>query len=192
MNFKELVKKNRSYRGFDHTRKVTEEELKEMADCARLAASSVNIQPLKYVLVCDEEETAKVQAVTRWARNLPEITLPHPGKEPTAFIVICQDLEIHDNKQRFVRDVGIAAQTILLAAVSMGLGGCMIGNYNREQLIDVLHLRANLEPMLVVAIGKPDEEIVLTEVGDDGRTEYYRDEKDVHYVPKRALQDVIL
>ena len=192
MEFKELVKKNRSYRGFDHSRKVTAEELTEMVDCARLAASSVNMQPLKYALVCEEEETAAVQAATRWARGLPEMTLPHPGKEPAAFIVICQDLKINDNRQRFVRDVGIAAQTILLSATEMGLGGCMIGNYDRQRIVDVLQLGEDLEPMLIVAIGRPDEEIVLTDVGEDGSVAYYRDDNDIHYVPKRALRDVIL
>ena len=57
--------------------------------------------------------------------------------------------------QRFQRDVGIAAQTILLAAAEMGLGGCMIGNYNRADLIKALKLDKHLEPMLVVAVGKP-------------------------------------
>ena len=191
MKLKELVIRNRSYRGYDHSRKVTREELMEMADCARLAASSVNRQPLKYVLVYEPETVAAVQKTTRWAKGLPELQLTHPGKEPTAFIVICQDLTVSDNLQRYIRDVGIAAQTILLAAVEMGLGGCMIGNYLREDLIRALDLHADLVPMLVVAVGRPDETIVLTDVGEDGSTAYYRDENDVHYVPKRALEDVI-
>ena len=192
MELRELVLKNRSCRGYDSSRKITAEELMEMVDLARLSASSVNRQPLKYVLVYEPEQAAAVQKTTKWARGLPEMTLPHPGKEPAAFIVICQDLTISDNKQMYIRDVGIAAQTILLGAVNMGLGGCMIGNYNKGQLCEVLHLDEHLEPILVVAVGKPDEEIVLTEVGEDGSTAYYRDENDVHYVPKRALKDVII
>ena len=192
MDFKELVIRNRSYRGYDSSRTVSREELVHMVDCARLAASSVNQQPLKYVVVNKPDVTAAVQKTTKWAKGLPELTLPHPGKEPTAFIVICQDLTISENTKRFVRDVGIVAQTILLAAVEMGLGGCMIGNYNREELIRALNLDKTLEPMLVVAIGKPDEQIELTEPGEDGSVAYYRDENDVHYVPKRSLEDVII
>ena len=46
--------------------------------------------------------------------------------------------------------------------------------------------------MLVVALGKPDEKIVLTEADRDGDTNYYRDENDVHYVPKRKLEDIVI
>ena len=125
--FEKLVRQNRSYRGFDESRKVDREELLRMVDCARLSASSVNLQPLKYYLAWEPEAVGRIQPLTGWARNLPEMTLPHKGMYPTAFIVICQDKSISDSLARFQKDVGIAAQTILLAAVEMGLGGCMIG-----------------------------------------------------------------
>ncbi|MEG0377651.1 MAG: nitroreductase, partial [Eubacterium sp.] len=77
-------------------------------------------------------------------------------------------------------------------AAEMGLGGCMIGNYSTEAIREALHLEASLAPVLIIALGKPDEKIVLTEVLDDGKTDYYRDENDVHYVPKRRLKDIII
>ena len=46
--------------------------------------------------------------------------------------------------------------------------------------------------MLIVAFGKPDETIVLTELEEGGSVNYYRDEDDVHYVPKRKLEDIII
>ena len=187
----DLVKRNRSYRGYDHSRKVTKEELLTLVEAARLCPSSVNIQPLKYFLAFEPDTVALVQSQTKWARGLPQMTLPHPGKEPTAFIVICQDTTISDNLSRFQRDLGIVAQTMLLAAVEMGLGGCMIGNFDAGSVHDVLGLADHLRPMLIVAIGKPDEEIILTDVAD-GKTGYYRDEADRHYVPKRALEDLIV
>ncbi len=192
MSFKELVLKNRSYRGFDHSRKVTREELLEMVDCARLSASSVNKQPLKYFLAYEPEVVEAIQPITKWGRALPDMVLPHPGKEPTAFIVICLDKSISDNEKVFTRDMGIVAQSILLSAVDQGLGGCMIGNFSRNVLRETISLDDELEPLLVIAIGKPDEEIVLTELPEDGSTAYYRDENDVHYVPKRALEDIVL
>lgn len=192
MTFKELVTKNRSYRGFDHSRKVTREELLEMVDCARLSASSVNRQPMKYYLAYEPEAVETIQPLTHWARALPDMTLPHPGKEPTAFIVICLDKSISQNEKIYTRDLGIVAQTILLAAVEMGLGGCMIGNFSRDRIREAIDLAPTLEPMLILAIGKPDEKIVLTELPESGNTAYYRDENDVHYVPKRALADLIV
>ncbi len=189
---KDLVKQNRSYRGYDESRCVTEAELQEMVDCARLTASSVNMQPLKYYLAWEKDEVNRIQALTAWARGLPELTLPHEGMRPTAFIVICQDKSIQESLARFQKDVGIAAQTILLAAVEMGLGGCMIGNFGADSVRQELGLPENLAPLLIVAIGKPAEKIVLTEVSEGESVAYYRDENDVHYVPKRRLEDVII
>lgn len=192
MDLKELVTKNRSYRGYDHSRAVTREELLDMVDCARFTASSVNKQPLKYFLAYEPEVVDTIQPLTKWGRALPDMELPHPGKEPTAFIVICLDKTISENEKVFTRDLGIVAQTILLRATEMGLGGCMIGNFSRDEVRAAIRLADHLEPLLVVAIGKPDEDIVLTDLPSDGNTAYYRDASDTHYVPKRALKDLII
>ena len=187
----DLIKANRSYRGYDQSRKVTREELLKMVEAARLCPSSVNIQPFLYFLAYEPEVVATVQAETKWAKGLPELRLPHEGMRPTAFIVICQDTTIDANLSRFQRDVGIVAQTMLLTAVEMGLGGCMIGNFNAGSVRTALKLPETIHPLLIVAIGKPDEEIILTDVVD-GRTGYYRDGQDRHYVPKRALEDIVI
>ena len=190
---KDLVMKNRSFRGYDETRKLTEEELLEFVDLTRYTASSGNTQPLKYHIAYEKEEVDAIQALTKWAAALPQLSLPYPGQCPTGFIVICLDKSIAPNETAFLRDVGIAAQTILLAAAEKGLGGCMIGNFNRPALKELLRLPENVEPNLVVAIGKPAEKVVLTEAGADGNTRYYRDETGtVHFVPKRALKDILL
>ena len=176
---KELLKKSRSYRGYDESVKVTKDQLMEFVDCARYAPSSVNMQPLKYRLVYGEEVSV-LQPLTKWARALPNMTLPHPGHCPTAFIVICQDQEIAEAIPRFQKDVGIVAQSMLLAATEMGLGGCMIGNFNAGEVREALSLPEKMAPVLVVAFGKPDEKIVLTEIAPGESTDYYRDAQDVH------------
>ena len=187
----DLIKANRSYRGYNHSRTVTKDELMKMVEAARLCPSSVNVQPLKYFLAYTPDVVDVIQAHTRWAKGLPDIHLPHPGKEPTAFIVICQDTSIDANLSRFQKDVGIVAQTMLLTAVEMGLGGCMIGNFHADSVHGVLGLKEEIRPLLIVAIGKPDEEVILTDVVD-GKTGYYRDEQDRHYVPKRKLEDLVI
>ena len=189
---KDLVTKSRSYRGYNENRKVTKEELLELVECARLCPSSVNAQPFCYYLAWEKEEVAKIQALTNWARALPQMTLPHPGKCPTAFIVILQDTTIGESLARYQKDVGIVAQTMLLAATEMGLGGCMIGNYNAGKVKEALALDEKYAPMLIVAIGEPAEKIVLKEVEPGERMAYYRDENDVHYVPKRKLKDIVI
>lgn len=188
----ELVKKNRSYRGYDESFHFTREMMEDFVECARFCASTVNIQPLKYYLAYEPETVKLVQDVTYWAKALKNVTLPHPGKYPTAFIVICQDDTIDSNLNRFMRDVGIVAQTMLLRAVEQGLGGCMIGSFSAGKLSQNLGLSEHLHPLLVVALGKPDEKVVLTDPRPDGSVLYYRDEQDVHYVPKRPLKSELL
>ena len=189
---KELAQKSRSYRGYDESRTISREELLELVDCARYAPSSVNRQPFKYWLAYTQGDLDKIQPLTGWARALPQMSLPHPGKCPTAFIVICQDTDWDADLKRYLRDVGIVAQTMLLAAVEKGLGGIMIGNFSPDRVAKALGLPGHIVPMLIVALGKPDEQIVLTEIEDGDNLNYYRDERDIHYVPKRKLKDIII
>ena len=188
----DLLKKNRSYRGYDDSFRIDRSMLEELIDCTRYTASSVNIQPLKYFAASEPETVALIQPLTHWAGKLKELHLPREGHRPTAFIVICQDMSVSDSPTMFQRDIGIAAQTILLAATEKGLGGGMIGSFEKNALKKALSLPEQIEPMMVLAIGKPDETVLLTEVGPGGSTDYYRDENDVHFVPKRALKDILL
>lgn len=189
---RDLVEKNRSYRGYDESYKFTKEELMELVDLTRFVPSGMNAQVLKYMLAWEKEEVDLIQSMTKWAAALPQLTIPHDGKHPTAFIVMCQDTNLAANLQAHGKDIGIAAQTILLGAVEKGLGGCMIGNYNPATVKEKLGLAENLEPVLIVALGKPDEKVVIVDVKEDGKINYYRDENDVHYVPKRKLEDIVL
>lgn len=187
---KDLVVKNRSYRGFDESHTIERETLLELVDLTRFTASSVNLQPLKYYVACEKETVGKIQSLTRWAGALSHLNLPYPGTRPTAFIVICQDNSISASAA-MLKDVGIAAQTITLGAAEKGLGCCMIGSYDTAKLQNALNLPEHISPKLVIAIGKPAETVVLTDA-KDGKTTYYRDENGVHYVPKRSLEEILL
>ena len=81
---------------------------------------------------------------------------------------------------------------MLLAGAWKGLVGCMIGNYNADSVKKELSLAENLAPVLIVAFGKPAEEIVIKEIEEGESIAYYRDENDVHYVPKRKLSDILI
>jgi len=50
---------------------------------------------------------------------------------------------------------------------------------------------STLEPLMVISLGKPKEKVVLTEM-EGNNYNYYRDEKKIHYVPKRSLEEVII
>ena len=189
---KDLVLKNRSYRGYHEDRTVSREELVELIDDARLTASGGNKQPLKYYIANQKEEVEAILATTKWAAALPELHLPKPGTHPTAFVIILQDTSIQPNRQAAMIDVGIAAQTITLAATEKGLGGLMIRNFGLKPLTELLGLSENLVPILVIALGAPAENVELVPVSAGGDINYYRDEKGTHYVPKRALEEIVL
>lgn len=189
---KDLLKENRSYRGFDENYRFSKEQLEEYVNMTRYTASAVNLQPLKYKIAYKKEETEIVFPLTKWAGALPHLKIPHDGMKPTAFIIICIDTDISDNLSAFQKDVGIAAQTITLAAAEEGLGGCMIGSFSSTDIKEKLSLPDNIEPMLIIALGKPNETIVIKEIENGESTKYYRDENDIHYVPKRKLKDIII
>lgn len=189
---KDLIAKNRSYRGYDESVQITRAQLEEMVDCARMTPFSENYQSFKYFLSCEPETNALIQPLTGWARWLQPIDLPRAGHCPTGFIIICYDKNIGPGPKRFEKDIGIAAQTILLSAVEMGLGGIMIGNFSPLKVSEALGLSEDLQPVLIVALGKPDETIKMVPMDESGEIKYYRDENDVHYVPKRSLEDLLV
>jgi nitroreductase len=80
----------------------------------------------------------------------------------------------------------------MLGARERGLAGCMLGSINRKLLRDLLNVPEHLKILLVLAIGKPNEKIVLETLEPDGSVRYWRDSEDVHHVPKRKLEDIVV
>lgn len=183
----ELIRKNRSFRKFHEEEQVETEVLMELVNLARLSASAGNKQPLKYILVNDPPTTSRVFENLRWAAYLKGWPGPREGQRPPAYIVVLGDTRISKD---FHCDHGIAAQSILLGAVDRGLGGCIVGSINRDGLRDALFIKKQYEILLVIALGRPLEVVVLSE--SDGDIKYWRDEKGVHHVPKRPLKELIL
>lgn len=187
---KDLVIKNRSYRRFDESVRVTEETLRGLVELARLTASGANAQALRYRLVTSPEDCARVFATLGWAAALPDWPGPKAGERPACYIVVLSDLSVGKNRQT---DVGIAAQTMLLGATEKGLGGCMLANVRRTELLCALNLSAErFFVELVIALGRPVEDVRLVDLPESGDTRYWRDADGVHYVPKRRLEDLIV
>jgi len=186
---KDLVLKNRSYRRFLQSPVPDATTLKELVELARISPSSANMQPLKFYLSNDPRINALIFPQLSWAGYLVDWPGPAENERPTAYIIVLGDKTI---KPTFGCDHGIAAQTILLGAVEKGFGGCMIASAKREPLQQALKLDEKFEILLVIALGKPAEEVHLEDMGADGSIKYWRDEKDVHHVPKRSLGDLII
>ena len=120
---------------------------------------------------------------------MPEWPGPAEGERPSAHIVILGDTEV---ARSFGCDHGIAAQSILLGATEMGLGGCMVGMFNPQQLSAALELPERYRIALVIIIGKPKEKAVITALPESGEVHGWWDEDEVRHVPKRALDEIIL
>lgn len=189
MEFLDIVKANRSYRRFFEEVAISKETLLSLVEYARLVPSGANKQALKYYISFGKERNATVFANIAWAGYLQDWQGPVPGECPAAYIVIVQD---RNYRMGTGLDAGIAAQTILLGATQLGLGGCMIGNIHQERLQAELSLAGDLEILLVIALGKPKETVVIEEITAGGDIKYWRDAQQVHHVPKRQLKDIVL
>lgn len=193
MDMHELVLANRSYRNFNGSRPVTRESALKWIDNARLTMSSVNIQPIKYFVSTDAATNALIRPHTRWAGLLKDFNGPEGDCNPTCYIVVCVDGSVQNaTVERFAKDIGIVSQTIMLSATEDGFGGCMIGSFDRDELHELLKLPGECVIGLVLALGTPNEKIVLEPLQNGQPSAYYRDEKGVHHVPKRALEDILL
>lgn len=185
---KSLVLKNRSYRRFYQDVTVEEKTLRELVDLARLSPSGSNLQPLKYVLSCEPKKNEKIFPYLRWAGYL-RWSGPAEGEKPAAYIIILGDTRITSS---FGSDQGIAAQTIMLGATEKGLGGCMIASIKRDDLRKNLNIQGYFEILLVLALGKPKEKVILEKLEKEGDIKYWRDASGDHHVPKRTLSDLII
>lgn len=190
--FLDLLKKNRSYRSFSQNEEIGKDKLLEWIDGTRFTPSTMNLQPLKYRMVFAPDELEKVRPLTKWAAALKDWTIPPIGHHASAFIIILIDKNIAAKSEPFLKDVGICAHTILLQASEQGFGGCLIGNFSPEKIAQTLQIPDFLEPALIVALGKPDETITLTDADENGSTKYYRDSAGNHIVPKRLLKDIVI
>jgi nitroreductase len=185
---KDLIRKNRSYRRFYQDTPIRMETLKELVDLARISNSGANKQPLKYILCCDPDTNAKIFDQIGWAGALKDWPGPSEGERPTAYIIVLVDPAIGMAGV----DHGIACTNILLGAVEKGLGGCMLGTVKKKEVKAILEIDDKYEIVLTVALGKPKETVQLDAVEESGATVYWRDDQQVHHVPKRKLEDVIV
>lgn len=186
---KQLVKKNRSYRRFDGTVKISKKQINYLIDMARLCPSAANLQKLRYFFSITKKTNETIFSHVGWAAYLKDWEGPLHGERPTGYILILGPAKV---SKHLLIDTGITAQTILLGATEMGLGGCQIASVKKDKLHKALNLPSELEIILVIALGKPVEIVKIEKVIDPDDIEYYRDEFGIHHVPKRALNDIII
>lgn len=181
-----LLTRNRSFRGYDKKVVVTHDTLSKIVAVNAKTPSARNQQVLRFKLVTRDSGAEKVLENIKLGGALPELHLPFPGTEPEAFIIVCST--VAENKLVDI-DLGISAQSMLLRAVEMGLNGIIIGAFNKAAITKEFGLE--LEPLLIIAIGKGAEEIRLKPISEGEDQKYYREEG-IHYVPKLRAEELIL
>jgi nitroreductase len=188
MDFHDLVKKNRSYRRFNESRKIEYDVLKQLVGFARLSASGANRQPLKFLIYNSPSDCTRIFPSAIWAGYLKDWPGPEEGERPSAYIIILGDTTLADS---FGVDHGIAAQSIMLGATNIGLGGCIIASIKKEELRAELGIPLQYEILLILALGVPVENVVIDDI-KNGDIKYWRDVDRIHHVPKRTLDELIL
>lgn len=193
MNLKDIIYKNRSYRRFYEDVKISNEQLTYLVDLARMSPSPKNLQALKFKLCNDSILNHEIFQTLAWAAYLKDWQGPEKGERPSAYIFILADKNISPDiaKDYLYTASGYVAQSMLLGAVEMGFGGCTIAAFRRSELNKAINLPNHLEIMMVLALGKPKENIIITELKSKD-IKYYRDKNGNHYVPKRNLDDLII
>ena len=182
-----LLLRNRSCRGYDSNYIVSKEELLKIVEVNTKIASARNQQVLRFRLVYGTEAKEVTKAI-KLGGALPELNLPLPGTEPNAYIIICTQ----EPKGKWVDiDLGISAQSMLLKAVDLGLNGICIAAFNKEKISALVNGGRQMEPLLILAIGKSIERFQLLPIGEDDEHNYFR-KNGVHFVPKVRIEDLLI
>lgn len=185
---KELILRNRSYRRFYEEEQISLEDIRQWIDLARMGASGRNGQTIKYQIVLSDKKREEVFETLAWAGYLSDWDGPVEGERPSAYVIMLNDEELGKN---YFSDDGIAVQNLLLGAVESGYGGCIIRAFKEKEVREVLQIPLDYKIIQVVALGKPKEEVVIDEM-ENGDIKYWRDKNQVHHVPKRKLDDLII
>ena len=185
----DLVLRTRSIRRFRENEPVSLATLTTLVDLARLAPCAGNKQPFKYALSASRSINAQIFSHLRWAAYLQDWPGPAEGERPAAYIVICRDISISNALNS---DQGFAVQNILLGATERGLGACVLASFVREKIHEIMQIHEALDPIWVIALGKPAETVVVEPLGPEGDIRYWRDAGGVHHVPKRSLESILL
>ena len=182
-----LLLRNRSCRGYDSNYIVSKEELLKIVEVNTKIASARNQQVLRFGLVYGPEAKEVTKAI-KLGGALPELNLPLPGTEPNAYIIICTE----EPKGKWVDiDLGISAQSMLLKAVDLGLNGICIAAFNKEKICALVNGSGQMEPLLILAIGKSIERFQLLPIGQADEHNYFR-KNGVHFVPKVRIEDLLI
>jgi nitroreductase len=131
---------------------ISNEILQNLVRAACQAPSAGNQQPWHFIILDDRKILNVIDTFHPSAKIL---------KEADKAILVCGDLDLEKFKGYWMIDCAAAAENILLAAHSQGLGACWLGIYPREGRVagmrKLLRLPTHIIPFALISLGYPAE-----------------------------------
>ena len=158
MSFLELAKKRESCRSYDKSRPVEKEKIEEILAASNLSPSACNSQPYQVTVAEGEKASAIAKAcmgmgMNRFAADAPVALVI--SEEP-----YCKSAavgaKIKGNDYRSI-DIGIVAAYITAEAAAQGLGSCILGWLDSEQIQKICHLEGAVRLVITIGYAKEDD-----------------------------------
>ncbi|DAC72119.1 MAG TPA: nitroreductase [Thermoplasmata archaeon] len=146
MEFIDIIRARTSVREYSE-KKVEDEKITYVFECARLAPSWVNKQCWRFIVIKNKEtieQIAKTSLINRWLKTAPVI------------IIACADPTesgTNNSIEYYTVDVSIAMEHLILAATDVGLGTCWIGGFNEEQVKELLEIPKRIRVVALTPLG---------------------------------------
>jgi nitroreductase len=150
----EAIRKRRSIRKFEET-PVTDEQLNQVLETARYAASWANKQGWQIMVVRDPARRAKVAEVLE--ANPAQRAV---GTAPV-LLVVCMDPSasgVMKGKEYYMVDAGILMDHLMLQAAELGLGTVFIGMFDEDRVREVLGVPDEYRIVGLTPLGVPTKE----------------------------------
>ena len=160
MDVKEAINKRRAYRSLKDA-EITEELIRDLAECAGLSASCFNKQPWRFIFVHDREILKKMHGAlskgNEWIHYASLIVAVFSQKD--------MDCKMKDGRHYYQFDTGMATAFLILRATELGLVAHPIAGFNQEKAKEILGIPDEMTLITLVNIGKHSDEIrdVLSE-----------------------------
>lgn len=121
--------------------------LRKILEAGRLSPSAGNRQPYKLLVVTDQKIR---EEMSKGRYN-------HFIKDAPVVIVGCNHTGDDFSRKWSVVDTTIALEHIVLAAWSLGVGSCWIGDFSLPRLRELLDIPQGYEVVCQIALGYPAE-----------------------------------
>lgn len=146
-DFMEVVRERHSTRTYDPA-PLSQQEINDVLEAARLAPSACNKQPWRFYAVTNKAVREKMLAKSR------------PGFLDASVAIVAVGLHSQawhrpsDGKDHTDVDVSIAVEHICLAAQARGLDTCWVCSFDVQAVRDALSLADDEEPIAIVPMGR--------------------------------------